>query len=367
MASADVLDLAKLLAPISEASPTGSDPRADASPLSEFLKIKEERKAARQVETRIDKGDEEQLPPDWRPLVQRAEKLLATQSKDLEVVAYLIEGLTRTRGFAGIRDGFRLAADLIETFWDQLYPSPGDADIENRFSHLLQLNGIESTGALIVPIAKIPFTPPGDEGPFSLTHYQSALATSRIADPKARQKRIEEGALTLETIQKAVAATPASHFRDLVDDIGQCISEFRRFGSTLNGKSGYDPPSDSLISALDGYLTVVKDLARAKLDAGPAPAPTPSKPDGGAGTPAAPPPPPPGTIQNREDALQALIKVAEFFRKTEPQSVIPFALEQVVAWGRMSLPELLAELIPDDGPRKNLFRQVGIKPPDGKK
>ncbi len=31
-------------------------------------------------------------------------------------------------------------------------------------------------------------------------------------------------------------------------------------------------------------------------------------------------------------------------------------------WGRLSLPELMMELIPDEAPRKNLFKQVGIRP-----
>jgi hypothetical protein len=36
----------------------------------------------------------------------------------------------------------------------------------------------------------------------------------------------------------------------------------------------------------------------------------------------------------------------------------------VVRWGKMSLPELLVELIPEDNPRSNLFKWVGIKPPE---
>jgi hypothetical protein len=30
----------------------------------------------------------------------------------------------------------------------------------------------------------------------------------------------------------------------------------------------------------------------------------------------------------------------------------------------MPLPELLAELLPDEAPRKSLFKQVGIRPPE---
>jgi type VI secretion system protein ImpA len=66
-------------------------------------------------------------------------------------------------------------------------------------------------------------------------------------------------------------------------------------------------------------------------------------------------------IRTREDAFKHLLKVAEFFRRTEPHTVIAFAIEQVVRWGRMPLPDLLTELIPEEAARKNLFKQVGIR------
>ena len=366
MASPEVLDFTKLLAPLSEESPTGSDLRADPSPVSDFQKIKEDRKAARQTETQIDRGAEDLVPPDWRPLVDVAVKVLAGKSKDMEVTAYMIEGLTRVKGFAGIRDGFRLATDLIATFGDALYPSPGDTDVENRFSHLLQLNGIESTGALIVPIAKIPLTGETSTGIFALTHYQAARSLAKVADVKVRQARIDKGAVTVEIIQKAIAETPAKFFIDLVDDINACLEQFRRFCDTVCEKTKYEPQSDNLRGALESYLEVVMDLARSKLPppaakakAVAAPAETPSE----SAAVAIAQPAGAGVLRTRDDALEALAKVAEYFRRNEPQSVVPYALEQVIRWGRMPLPDLLSELIPEDAPRKNLFKQLGIKPP----
>src|SRR5262249_15247761 len=72
---------------------------------------------------------------------------------------------------------------------------------------------------------------------------------------------------------------------------------------------------------------------------------------------------PSGPIRSREDAFRHLEQVATYFRTHEPHTVISYTLEQVVRWGRMPLPELLVELIPDDTVRLGLFRQVGIKPP----
>jgi type VI secretion system protein ImpA len=109
-------------------------------------------------------------------------------------------------------------------------------------------------------------------------------------------------------------------------------------------------------------LDVVQDVARDKLKKALAKDEA-AVSEGPAGTGAGP-----GgtnnTIRTRDDAFHQLLKVADFFQRTEPHSPVSFALEQVVRWGRMPLPELLAELIPEEGPRKSLFQRVGIRPPE---
>jgi type VI secretion system protein ImpA len=73
-----------------------------------------------------------------------------------------------------------------------------------------------------------------------------------------------------------------------------------------------------------------------------------------------------GRLVTRDDALNALLQVADYFRRTEPHSPVSYSLEQAVRWGRMSLPELLAELIPDEAARTQLSLRAGIpKPGEG--
>ena len=69
-------------------------------------------------------------------------------------------------------------------------------------------------------------------------------------------------------------------------------------------------------------------------------------------------------LKSREDAFRTLKKVADYFRRAEPHSVVSYALEQVIEWGRKPLPELLSELISIDDSRRELFKLVGIKPPE---
>ena len=60
--------------------------------------------------------------------------------------------------------------------------------------------------------------------------------------------------------------------------------------------------------------------------------------------------------------LKELAKIGEFFRKTEPQSPIAYTLEEAIRRGRMSWPDLLAELVSDTKVRDSILIQLGIRP-----
>ncbi|HEY1283981.1 MAG TPA: hypothetical protein VGE96_05820, partial [Steroidobacteraceae bacterium] len=69
-----------------------------------------------------------------------------------------------------------------------------------------------------------------------------------------------------------------------------------------------------------------------------------------------------GAIGSREDALRVLAKVSAYFRAAEPHSPIAFTLDDVIRRARMTLPELLTELLPDANARRAFLTSAGIKP-----
>jgi len=367
MSSPEVLDFGKLLAALPGDNPAGVDLRTDPSPGSPYYAIKDARSAARAAERQMVLGEDEASgnPPDWRPVLEYATSALTEKSKDLEIAAYLIEASVRQHGFAGLRDGFRLTRELVEKYWEVLYPLPDEDGMATRVASLAGLNGVEAEGTLIIPIAKVALTEANGEGSLSQVHYQQALALSKITDTKLRDRKISQGAIPLETFQQAIAASSPQFYGTLVQDLVQCQEEFTKLCTTLDARCNGDaPPASNIKTALASFLDVVKDVARGKLDAAPA--------NNGAGATHKSSGPPgvaaPGqsvdAIQTREEAFAILLKVADYFRRTEPHTVVSFTLEQVVRWGKMSLPELLTELIPDEGSRKSLFKHVGIKPPE---
>jgi type VI secretion system protein ImpA len=363
MASTTVLDFAKLLAPISDATPAGVDLRTDLSASSVYYAIKDARTAARAAERQLVlDGEETTNRADWRPVLQRGLTALAGQTKDLEITAYVIEALVRQHGFAGLRDGFRLARELAEQFWDGLYPLPDEDGLETRVAPLTGLNGDNAEGTLINPIARVPLTEGDSIGPFAYCHYQQAGTVGQLVDADARAKRLEQGAVSLEMFEKAVAETPAAFFTNLVAELTECRDEFARLCAVLDDKCGQQaPPASNIRSALTAGLDTVTTVARAKLETA---APPDASTDGEAlpaaaavnGHAAAD-----GAIRTRDDAFRLLSLVAAFFRRQEPHTPISYALEQAVRWGQMPLPELLAELIPDESARAGLFTRVGIQ------
>lgn len=367
MPSADVLDFEKLLAPIPGEKPTGGDLRVNAGPTSLYYQVKDGRSAARATERRIEGGQDE-TPPDWKPVVSAATKALSEATKDLELTAYLIEGLCRTQGVAGLRDGFKLARGLAENFWDGLLPAPDEDGLATTLGPLAGLNGDDAEGTLIAPINRIAITESASHGKLSTAVYLQAVAVAKIVDPDARERRIAAGSPSMEMVQKAVDETPAPFYRTLHDDLTAALDEFAKLNAVLDEKGGrFAPPTSAIRNALEGVLAAINDVARGKLavtatvaapidSAAEAGAPgQPNTGDSGAGGERLP------TVRTRDDALNAILQLSDYFRRTEPHSMVPYALEQAVRWARMPLPELMKELIDDDSARRALFKQVGIR------
>ncbi len=361
MASPDVLDFDALFAPIEGDNPAGVDVRSDGAASSLYYQIKDARSSARAAERQSAAGDAE-ARADWRPVLRHGEKALKETTKDLEIVAYMIEALVRLEGFAGLRDGFKLASGLVERYWDHLYPQPDEDGIPTRVAPLTSLNGDDAEGTLIQPIAMVPLTEGSSEGPFARYHYEQAATIEQLPDEEAKQKRIEQSGVSMAKLTRAASETPAAFFVQIHDDIEQCQEAFAQMTTALDERAGSDsPPASNIRAALDACRDVVNSLGRDKLAVA-------ASDDSAAEGDAAPaangaPTGPPGAIRGRDDALQSLLKVADFFRRTEPHNPVSYALEQAVRWSRMSLPELMTELIPDEGSRAALFKQVGIKPP----
>jgi type VI secretion system protein ImpA len=376
MPSPDILDFQSLLAPISGENPAGQQLRRGDRAYDEVRDAADRARSAEKkllYEGGVDSHGQQTTPADWGSILKLAPKTLAQQSKDLRLVAALIEALVRVKGFAGLRDGFRLVRELVSTYWDTLHPLPDEDGIATRVAPLTYLNGEEGKGTLPDPILRIPISEGKSVGPFSTADYRDAAALEMVSDPEKRARREEEpGVVTMQAFQSAVHETSPRFFSALLEDITQCREEFAELGRTLEQRCGKDadgyplaPPSAAIREALETCFDVASKISR-NVVGPPATVEVADKtvvsadenPDGALTVPAGGDFR--GTVRSREEAFRALLRVAEYFKQTEPHSPVSYALEQAVRWGRMSLPDLLADLVPEEPLRQQMFKRMGI-------
>jgi type VI secretion system protein ImpA len=368
-----ILNVESLLAVIPGGSPTGTDLRANGAPQSTYYRLKDARAAARATERAMDEGrtPTTSLAAEWRNVLNLTQQALEKESKDLEVACWMVEALVRTHGFAGLREGLTYVTKLVGTYWGTLYSLKDDEGLTTTVAPITSLNGIDRDGALIQPIRKVPLTAQGDP-PYAAYHYQLALALEQTTDKATREKRMGAGVPTVETFVAAVRASPVPFLKALLADVAGSIAALGLMGEVLREKCGDAAPATSKIRET---LESVQDILRAHTAGLIPPDPVVVAPPPGANGQSDEDQMGNGidhtgrtevdmnaAIGSREDALRLLGKVSAWFRAAEPHSPIAFTLDDVIRRARMTLPELLIELLPDANARRAFLTSAGIKP-----
>lgn len=352
-------DIGALLQPLSQGEPCGVDLRVNASASGLYHSLRDARTSARNNErAALAEGEPGFIrASDWQSILDTVPRVLLEQSKDLELVAWLIEALVRSHGFDGLRAGYALARQLIERFGAELHPRPDEEGKSTQLSALIGLNGYGGEGALISPIKAIALTQGNSPAPFSAWQCEQAFELERIEDAARREQRSKRGFVTQAELDQAISETSIEFLLSTQASLRAALAEYERFQQALDEYCGSDTqPSARIHDILSGCLQSLTYIAGERLIVT-----EPAVSVAEAGEPTSSEPGPAAALDDREQALRKLREVAEFFRRSEPHSPVSYAIEQAVRWSGLSLPELLAELIPDDGARQRFQQLTGIR------
>jgi type VI secretion system protein ImpA len=371
--SDQIIDEAALLAPLASGDGVGDDPRQDYSATAPYQKLRDARADARAEERDRDAGGgtDTAMAPAWRDVRRLATDILENKGKDFEVAAWLTEALVRSDGLAGLAAGARLLSGLLETFWENGFPQPDEDGLEGRAAPIGGLAGGDADGTIMQALRRTTlFMRPSGE-PVALYQYDASEDTAGIADEQRREQRYAQGVLPFDSIlEEAVMGRAA--LRGLTARTAAARNDWRRLEAQLELRFGTDaPPTRRVSDLLDRLIAIAARLGGASEQA-PAPASgddpagasggeTPVPP-GGAGTPSPAFGARAGNSIDRERALQMLEEIAGFFRRTEPHSFLAFTLTDAARRGRMPLPALLAEVLPDEAARNAMLTALGIRP-----
>jgi type VI secretion system protein ImpA len=368
-----LLDLETLLAPLSGDNPAGED----ISFADDYDQIKEARRADDPNEPRGEWGEEPKVA-EWRKARDLATEVLTEKSKDLQVACWLCEAVTELHGFAGLHDGLELMRGLIENFWDTLYPSLEDGDLEPRSGKLTWL-------ATNLPpvIRRIALTSP-ETGGYGWQRWDESRQLENLGrqNPEAMEQAIADGKIAAATFDKAVRDTSGDFYHALYDAVGLCRSDIGDLEQAVDGRFGRDAPSlIEIRKAIQDCYQLVERLAREKgvlaatataaaaaageeTTAGVAVAATTTTGvilPGVASLPAAALVLPATALQTRQEALRRLEEIALFFRQTEPHNPVSYLIERAVKWGNMTLLEWLQEIKNEGESLEGLLKTLGIK------
>jgi type VI secretion system protein ImpA len=359
-------DLAALLAPISADAPAGTDLRQDTSPQSPYFRLRDARADARAAERAADAGGGAAgVPPEWRAIRQLAIEALSSQTKDLEIAAWLCEALLRLDGLVGLAAGFRLIAGLTENFWDDFFPAVDEDGLAARLAAVAGLNGVGREGTLIQPLRRTALFLRPDGGPLEFWQYEQSRELAGIADATRRQQRLDAGVVPFETVENEARAADPVPVGALGDRSATAALAWQELGRILDARAGADAPATGQVRDL---LEQIREAAERWAPAAAAAAPpvqAPASAEAAAAEAGTAPSPAavPGRLATRDDALRLLSEIADFFRRTEPHSPLAYTLQEAVRRGRLTWPELLAEIVPDASSRAAILSSLGILPP----
>lgn len=386
-------ELAALLQPIAPDQPAGPSLRYDPA----FAQIREARDE-----------DDPTLPmgewtrplkkADWRAVASRSEAVLRTRSKDIQVAFWLAEGWLRLHGIPGLSAGAQLLEALLTRFWDEIHPVSDGDDHDARVAPFVWANDtLTQTLLLHVPLMSFPdLTPPY----VTLNDWQRAvsgefgLGTHRTgAQPKNAEPVVSTPLVATRQEILDEAARDLYALVDLDEQVALAAAAWDRVAELMDQRLGADSPSlskvaDTLLQLHLAARSLLQDRdprdrvepePEAPTDTDPLPEPEPTEFDTDAFevhamtdavpafAPNAPPPEGPSNaasvrIGSRADAYLLLEMAAAYLKRTEPHSPTPYLVTRAVTWGRMPLPELMQEVLREEGDLNRYFSMLGVRP-----
>jgi type VI secretion system protein ImpA len=359
-----VLDFDALLAPISDENPAGESLR--------YSGLYDEINEARRADKDVNQGDwqTELKVADFRKVIDLAVPALTSQSKDVQVAAWLSEALVNQHGFTGLRDGAKLLSSLQDRFWDTAHPEIDEGDMEGRANAVSLL---ELKGALALKNVKITqgncysYGDWEDAKRFAMPDNFDSLDAETQESIRGQLEQAErDGRCNGEAWRKAVAQTRRQFCEETNLAIEECWAELKELNRVIEER--YDrnqmPGLSALNKSLDDVHTQVKKLLEQKrveepdesdatgeyVDGEASDGSNGAVRSGGVG----------GPVQSRADALRRLGEIAAFFQRTEPHSPVALLVQRAVKWGNMPLEGWLRDVIKDENVLSQVKETLGL-------
>ena len=357
------LDVSTVLQPFDGEFRGGTNLRGSDDSTNAYRRLRDLRKQARDEELQADTMSPPPGEPTasvramWREVWEDGLEYLRTVAKDLEIVGYMIEASIRIEGYGGLAQALKLTRELIDTFWGELLPTPDEDGVEATILPLARLNN----DIITYPLIRVPLADSRSTGTFVYWQCEQAKRLESMA-PEDNASSISRGAVTLQAFRTAIADTPDTFLRKTAAEIKDAMAELKKLVGTLNEKVGEEiaPGFTKFQAGLKLAQDTLQEFAGERLKEPEADQPSGNHEAAGNDVPSQGRGGTSGAIGSRNQALETLERVAQWFELHEPQSILPLEIRKAIRRAKMSPQELYAELIDNEDVRRGLYKDVGI-------
>ncbi len=282
-------------------------------------------------------------------VIKLAGDTLANKTKDLQLAAWLAEAHLRRDGFAALPECLDLFCHLQENFWDTLYPPIEDGSPELRATPQEWF-----AARCDYVLRRLPLT----SNKLDWLKYRESRSVGYEEDAgsnedkkRIRQESIDDGKMTAEEFDEAVADTPKSFYENLSSTLDAAFEASGRLGTFCDEKYGSVSPNFAkLRGVLEEIQQVVRVLLARKREAEPDELPaetaTGEEPPAESSEAAAAAPgssaparaaraAPVGEPKTVDDAFALVSLAAGFVSKQDPASPVSYLLRRALRWGEL--------------------------------
>jgi len=337
-----VMEIEKLLEPVSPDAPCGEDLGYDAA----FMELERLIPGKPEVQAGNEKHPAEE--PDWGDVRERSLELLK-RTKDLRLVMWLTLASLKLEGIPGLRDGLAVLRGVLERFWDGVHPQLDPADGNDPLVRLNIIGWLSPAG----DADDIKFRQRLREAPIctsrrlrrKFSYRDVCVARGEIAwtepDVPAPDQASIDGAFEETGIEELVATFEAvSQANEQFDAIEAVLSE--RVGA------GQTP-------ALSGFAEVVgkvsqcvqEQLVRRGYGKAAGPGQPQAAGESGRRAPETAGGQLSGEVRSTQDVLVAIDKICRYYEKNEPSSPVPLLLRRAQRLVSKNFMEIIRDLSPE--------------------
>ena len=323
---------------------------------------------------------------DWVQVQKQCLEILTQHSKDLQVAAWLTEALFMQYRVPGLCAGLHIILGLCQQFWPQLYPQLDADDTDYRLAPLRWINE-----KMIDRLNLIVVTNVGNTQPKFLTYSDWIMANqAAVIQRSPSTPLVESTTLSIKAFRAFQQGTPAPFYRTLALSLtqmaeilvainifigtqlshergvlngfyqhGQKIRDFCYQTLTERGDVIDDTVTKDVNENNSGMTMELQVLDTTKMKKNKAPMSSteilvlePLSLE--------------QQRHTREHAYALLAEAADILEKVEPHSPSSYLVRRAMAWGKMSLVELMQEMVRDPENLGQIMQLLGVHPRDNK-